>query len=110
MPFRRNSSPAESRVVYSSVVEQRDHAVAGGGARQDGGLFTIQSSGRFQGVRKHDNVLFICTSKNLRLGRKAASLHITHDPSAVKQSSSGMLDNTVRAIRNFPSSRFVTFF
>ena len=51
-----------------------------------------------------ENVLFLYTSKNLlRLGRQAASLHTTHDSSAVKQSSSGVLDNTVSAIHIFLS-------
>ena len=57
-----------------------------------------------------ENVLFIDTTKNIRLGRYAASPHTTHDSSAMKQYSSGMLDNTVSTIRIFLSSRFVTFF
>ena len=55
-----------------------------------------------------ENVSFICTSKNLRLGRYAACLHTSHDSSAVKQSRSGMRDNTVCAIRIFLSSGFVS--
>ena len=64
----------------------------------------LQSSESCDVMGGSENVSFIYTSKNLRIGREAGSFHTSHS-SSVKQSSSGMLENTVGAIRIFLSSR-----